>query len=82
LYEKIDQYLRSSGFKRSNFDPNLYIKEKGEEIIIMVVYVDDLIITSNSSKLIKEEKDNLCKSFDMIDLGLLHYCLGIEVWQQ
>jgi hypothetical protein len=32
--------------------------------------------------LIQEEKDSLCKSFDMTDLGLLHYCLGIEVWQQ
>jgi hypothetical protein len=48
----------------------------------MVVYVDDLIITSNSDDLIQEEKYNLCKSFDMTDLGLLHYCLGIEVWQQ
>jgi hypothetical protein len=48
----------------------------------MVVYVDDLIITSNDDELIREEKDNLCNSFDVTDLGLLHYCLGIEVWQQ
>jgi hypothetical protein len=31
--------------------------------------------------LIQEEKYNLCKSFDMIDLGLLHYYLGIEFWK-
>ena len=48
----------------------------------MVVYIDDLILTGRSNDLIQEEKDSLCKSFDMIDLGLLHYCLGIEVWQQ
>jgi hypothetical protein len=81
-YEKINKYLKSRSFKRSDYDPNLYIKEKGEEIIIMVVYVDDLIITGSSDDLIQEEKDSLCKSFDMTDLGLLHYCLGIEVWQQ
>jgi hypothetical protein len=81
-YEKINKYLKSRSFKRSDSDPNLYIKEKGEEIIIMVVYVDDLIITGSSDDLIQEEKDSLCKSFDMTDLGLLHYCLGIEVWQQ
>jgi hypothetical protein len=34
----------------------LYIKEKGEEIIIMVVYVDELIITGSSDDFIQEEK--------------------------
>lgn len=48
----------------------------------MVVYVDDLIITSNSDELIQEEKDSLCNSFHIIDLQLLYYCLGIEVWPQ
>jgi hypothetical protein len=71
--------FKSRGFKRSDFDPNLYIKEKYEEIIIMVVYVDNLIITGSSDDLIQEEKDSLWKSFDIIDLGLLHYCLGIKV---
>jgi hypothetical protein len=60
----------------------LYIKEKDEEIIIMVVYVDDLIITGSSDDLVQEEKYSLCKPFDMNNLGLLHYCLAIEVWQQ
>jgi hypothetical protein len=62
-----------------NQDTNLYIKEKGEEIIIIVVYFDDLIITSSSDDLIQKEKNSLCKSFDMTNLGLLHYYLGIEV---
>lgn len=31
--------------------------------------------------MIEEIKQNLCHSFDMIDLGLLHYCLSVEVWQ-
>jgi hypothetical protein len=64
-YEKIDKYLRSSGFHINNFDHNLYIKEKEEEIIIMVEFVGDLIIIGNSFVLMKEEKYNRCKSFDM-----------------
>jgi hypothetical protein len=32
---------------KETIDPNLYIKEKGEELIVMVAYVDDLIITGN-----------------------------------
>jgi hypothetical protein len=57
-YEKINKYLKSRGFKRSDYDPNLYIKKKGEEIITMVVYVDDLIITGSSDDLIQEENDS------------------------
>ena len=43
--------------------------------------MDDLIITGSSEHLISDIKQDLCKTFDMTDLGLLHYCLGIEVWQ-
>jgi hypothetical protein len=39
----------------------MYIKGKGEEIIIMVVYVEDLIIKDHGNDLIQEEKDSLCK---------------------
>jgi hypothetical protein len=60
-----------------HFDPNMYIKVKGEEIIIVVAHVDYVIITCNNTELINKEKYNICKAFDMMDLGLLHHCLGI-----
>eukprot|EP00253_Pinus_taeda_P032920 PITA_32920 len=78
---KIDQYLTDHGFQRSPSDANLYIKHTGDDILFVVVYVDDLIITSNSAHLIHGIKQDLCRTFDMTDLGLLHYCLGVEVWQ-
>eukprot|EP00253_Pinus_taeda_P003670 PITA_03670 len=34
-----------------------------------------------STPLIHGIKQGLCSTFDMTDLGLLHYCLGVEVWQ-
>eukprot|EP00253_Pinus_taeda_P021348 PITA_21348 len=40
-----------------------------------------LIITGSSAHLIHGIKQDLCRTFDMTDLGLLHYCLGVEVWQ-
>eukprot|EP01018_Ginkgo_biloba_P024032 Gb_18989 [translate_table: standard] len=79
-YIKIDEHLRGSGFQRSASDPNLYIKKDGD-LVILVVYVDDLVITGNSLKLIDEVKGDLGKAFEMTDLGLLHYCLGIEVME-
>lgn len=45
------------------------------------MYVDDLILTGSSEVLMRQEKDSLNHEFEMKDLGLLHYCLGIETWR-
>jgi len=45
LYSKIDSYLRSIRFIKSDVDPNLYLLIKGEDILILVLYVDDLFLT-------------------------------------
>eukprot|EP00253_Pinus_taeda_P020762 PITA_20762 len=75
------KYLTDHDFQRSPSDANLYIKHTGDDILFVVVYVDDLIITGSSTHLIHGIKQDLCRTFDMTDLGLLHYCLGVEVWQ-
>ena len=50
-------------------------------MIILVLYVDDLLITSEEH-LIRKCKQELATKFDMKNLGLLHYFLGLEVWQK
>ena len=45
-YERIDSYLMKLGFTRSNVDPNLYFKVDRENPLILVLYVDDLFLTS------------------------------------
>lgn len=42
------------------------------------LYVDDINITCNSSKLMDEVKGHLSKVFEMKDLGEFHYCLGLK----
>ena len=42
--------------------------------------MDDLFLTRNE-KHIKDSKKNLAKEFEMKDLGLMHYFLGVEVWK-
>ena len=44
--------------------------------------MDDLLITGNNDDYIVSIKRELKKVFDMTDLGLLHYYLGIEVYQK
>ena len=47
----------------------------------IVIYVDDLIISRDDQGSIFATKQKLHAQFDMIDLGLLHFFLGLEIWQ-
>ena len=69
-----------NGFKRSTSEPTLYTKinEQGQ-ILIVCLYVDDLIFTSNLS--IDMFKTTMKREFEMTNLGLMKYFLGIEVTQ-
>eukprot|EP00253_Pinus_taeda_P017763 PITA_17763 len=69
------------GFTRSEVDPNLYFKVEDEKPLILVLYVDDLFLTS-ADPLIHKCKRELASEFEMNDLGLMHYFLGLEVWQK
>jgi hypothetical protein len=71
----------SLGFNKSVVDPNLYYKTVNGESLILVLYVDDLFLTGTES-LIVECKYVLASEFEMKDLGMMHYFLGLEVWQR
>jgi hypothetical protein len=78
---KIGQYLITSGFQTSNIDFSLYVKKTDHGIIVIVIYVDDLIITGDSDVNISDLKKLLKQKFEMKDLRELHYFLDIEVIQ-
>ena len=64
----------------SEADHNLYFLT-GEVPLILVPYVDDLFLIGDE-RLIDNCKSNLAVEFEMKDLGLIHYFLGLEVWQR
>jgi hypothetical protein len=57
----------------------LFTKIEGKNITLVLVYVDDLIITGNNLEEIRKIKSQLKEKFDIKDLGYLKYFLGIEV---
>jgi hypothetical protein len=77
----MDGFLMSLGFKKSVVDTNLYYHIIGDEFLILVLYVDDLFLTG-SEKIIVECKRELTSEFEMKDLGMMHYFLGLEVWER
>jgi hypothetical protein len=72
-------FLMSLSFTKSKVDPNLYFKIENDGPVILMLYVDDLFLT-NEEKLITDCKKKLVAEFEM-DLGPMHYFLGLEVWQ-
>jgi hypothetical protein len=79
-YARIDSYLMSLGFTKSDVDPNLYYNVENGFPLILVLYVDDMFLTRDE-KFIVERKRDFTSEFEMKDLGLMHYFLGLEGWK-
>jgi hypothetical protein len=79
-YGRIDNFLTSLGFTKSKVDSNLYFKVMNDELVILLMYVDDLLLTGEE-KIIIECKKKITAEFEVKDLGLMHYFLGLEVSQ-
>jgi hypothetical protein len=80
LYNRIDIYLIKCGFNRSQNEPTLYIKtDQHNKIPIVCLYVDDMIYTENIE--LTSFKHAMKSQFEMTDLGIMKYFLGIEVDQ-
>lgn len=60
-------------------DQAVFFRVEGTELIIIVAHVDDLTIATSSPKLMLEVKSELCKAFEVSDLGALSWILGIKV---
>ncbi|KAF5794743.1 putative RNA-directed DNA polymerase [Helianthus annuus] len=81
-YAKIDGYFTHNGYHRSLNEPTLYVKQTdAHDIIYVCLYVDDIICTSSCEQLICEFKKGMKEVFEMTDMGLLQYFLGLEVKQ-
>jgi len=77
-YSRLSSKLIDLGFKASKSDTSLFIYKKGEVMIFMLIYVDDIIVTSSSQDAVAALLKDLKKDFALKDLGELHYFLGIE----
>jgi hypothetical protein len=81
-YSKIEAYFLSENFEKCPYEHTLFIKSGDKDDILLVsLYVDDLIFTSNNLSLVEEFKNSMKKKFDMPDLGKMRYFLGVEVEQ-
>jgi hypothetical protein len=77
--KEIDGWLCEFGLKPSRADPCLYIMIGEGNVLIVLLYVDDLIITGNSRAIVDQFKTAISERFKMKDLGMLRWILGMEI---
>ncbi|KAG2960190.1 hypothetical protein PC119_g26469 [Phytophthora cactorum] len=77
--ETFDEFVCSIGFQVSAFDPCLYVKIVDGHCVLVLVYVDDVLITGSSPELISRTKTDLKTRFEMTDSGKCAFVLGIEL---
>ena len=65
-------------FKVVRMSQLFYINKKENDILIICIYVDDIIYMGSSQYLIYEFKLSMMSKFDMKNLGILDYFLGLK----
>ena len=80
-FKKLDQKLKILRLEQLSGDKCVCIQKNKESTLIVAVYVDDRIVTTDQIEAFEKLKDDLSREFKMKDLGRLHHCLGIEFEQ-
>lgn len=76
---KLNSVLLDCGLQRSEADPCVYFSISGESILILAVYVDDILVLSNSIMMEMKIINQLKENFKMKDLGEVSSILGVNV---
>ncbi|CAJ2642140.1 unnamed protein product [Trifolium pratense] len=78
-FSKFHKTITQLNFSSSAHDSALFTRKTDNDTVVLLLYVDDMIITGDDSIGIEELKKFLCQHFEMKDLGPLTYFMGLEV---
>lgn len=79
-FDRFTQVLKNDGYFQCQADHILFIKHSADEKLkVLIVYVDDIVLTGNHEQKMAHLKLLLSKKFEIKDLGNLRFFLGMEV---
>ncbi|XP_047328433.1 uncharacterized mitochondrial protein AtMg00810-like [Impatiens glandulifera] len=78
-FAKFSYTIGNLGFKSSSYDHALFLRKTDQCCTLLLLYVDDMIITGDDTNRIRDLKNFLHQQFEMKDLGQLSYFLGLEI---
>ena len=70
-YARLDKYLQDKGFKKDFVDSNLYIKTEGGDLLVVLVYVDDIIFGCTNNSYVQWFANSMKFEFEMSMIGEL-----------
>ncbi|KAG6505923.1 hypothetical protein ZIOFF_031236 [Zingiber officinale] len=73
------EYLRFCGYATSEADSSLFIKKRQGLMVIVLLYVDDIILTGSNFAEVTRLQEELSLRFDMKKLGELSNFLGLQI---
>ena len=78
-FERFSSVVEVAGFIASIHDPAVFTYTSSRGRTVLLLYVDDMILTGDDLAHIAFVKQKLCEIFLMTDMGPLRYFLGIEI---
>ena len=77
--KELHKSLLNLQFKRSKADPGVYYYQDKSGIMLFIVYVNDGLLMSNSSSLLKKKKTAFLKVWEAHDMGPVQEYLGFQI---
>ena len=78
-FERFTTQLFHTVFFSFDADGIIFIYKHGSQLVFLLLYVDDIILTRNNPTFTATLIHQLSYEFDLMDLGLLHYFLGLQI---
>lgn len=76
--KRLDTELRNLGLTPTNGDPCLYLRGDGDDQLLVVIYVDDILAMSRNLEIVKKFGTTLGEKFEVKDIGDVKRCLGMD----
>lgn len=76
---ELTSHLCFLGFVQSPYDHYLFLHKTSEFFLILIVYVDDMLLTESSEAALLHVKNSLHDAFAIKNLGHAKYFLGVEI---
>lgn len=80
-YKRLSKFLLEDDYKRGKIDNTLFLKEKGKNLLVVQIYVDDIIFGANIDKLGREFAKLIGSEFEISMMGEFNFFLGLQIKQ-